>query len=227
MVVGGGDDELSFTHDGGTTWQPKSIPPPSSCLQCRPFFSAPRFQNQSDAVMAATYVDDTAEEGREVNSTYASHDGGNSWQAVEAFEEADPYPKTGFVSIIAMHALRVFSDTMQGIQIRTPTTTTNSHYSSFPKELPLRGFVTGADFADDSNGWLLYQAYGCSKFRSPATDGPGLPCVDGVRHADLLTTTDGGKSFSLISPPASSHRGLLPTLAAFANVFRRGRNQVA
>lgn len=79
MVVGGGNDELSFTHDGGTTWQPKSIPPPSSCLQCRPFFSAPRFQNQSDAVMAVTYADDTAEEGREVNSTYVSHDGGNSW----------------------------------------------------------------------------------------------------------------------------------------------------
>jgi hypothetical protein len=39
--------------------------------------------------MAVTYVDDTAEEGREVNGTYVSHDGGNSWQAVEAVRQAD------------------------------------------------------------------------------------------------------------------------------------------
>jgi hypothetical protein len=206
IVVGGGNDGLSLTHDGGRTWQPKSIPPPPNCPQCQPVFSAPRFQNQTDAVMAVIYVDDTAEEGREFNTTYVSHDGGNSWQVVEAFEEADPYPKTGLVSIIAMHALRVFSNAMEGIQIRTPTATTNSPYSSFPKDLPLRGFVTGADFADDSNGWLLYQAYGCRKFRNPTTDGPGLPCVDGVRQSDLLATADGGRSFSLISPPVSSVR---------------------
>ena len=124
------------------------------------------------------------------------------WQVVEAYEQSDPYPKTGFVSIIAMHALRVFSNTIQGIQIRTPTATTDSPYSSFPEELPLRGFVTGADFADDSNGWLLYQAYGCSKFRSPATDEPGLPCVDGVRQGkDLLHNYRRGKTFRVISKP--------------------------
>jgi hypothetical protein len=203
IVVGAGSEKLSVTHNGGKTWQPKLVPPPTNCLQCRPGFSAPRFQNPSQAAMAVTYVEYNAGEGREVNSTYVTHDSGNTWQVTEAYEQAGPYPKTGFVSIAAMHAIRVFSDAIQGVQIRTLAGATNSSYSSFPKELPLRGFVTAADFADDSNGWLLYQAYACNKFRSPATDGPGLPCVNGVRQADLLTTTDGGKTFRVITPSAS------------------------
>jgi hypothetical protein len=47
----------------------------------------------------------------------------------------------------------------------------------------------------------------CDKFRNPSADGPGLPCLDGVRHNDLLTTTDGGKTFKVMTlptPPGSS-----------------------
>jgi len=31
-------------------------------------------------------------DGRYVNTTYVTHDGGNSWQAIDVFEKNDPYP---------------------------------------------------------------------------------------------------------------------------------------
>lgn len=213
MVTGGGSETLSVTNDGGRTWQARSVPPPESCLQCRPVFTAPIFQNPSEAVLTVTYVDDQAPKGRYVSSTYLTYDGGNSWQRTEAYEQTGRYPKTGFTSIVGMHAIRVFSDAVHGTQIRSGARITNPSYS---EKLPPRGFVAGADFADDSNGWFIYHSVKCVQFRNRDKDGPGLPCLVVVDRDDLVATTDAGGTLKVITPP------LPPVAGAMADPAVKG-----
>ena len=80
MVVGGGDGELFPFHP---RWRENVASENNSSTRELAFSAAhllarQDFKNKSEAVMAVTYEDDTAEEGREVNSTYVSQDGGNS-----------------------------------------------------------------------------------------------------------------------------------------------------
>jgi photosystem II stability/assembly factor-like uncharacterized protein len=199
MAGGAGGDDLWVTQDGGQTWRAKSVTPPSNCSHCRPMYDVPRFQSPNSAALAITFLDQQAQDGRVVNTTYVTEDGGNSWRLTESYEQAGPYPKAGITSSLNTQAIRVFSDPQHGIQVRMAGNITNS---SYPKGLPTRGFITSAQFVDDSNGWFVYQAYTCNKFRNPSADGPGLPCLDGVRQNDLLTTADGGKSFKVMTLPA-------------------------
>jgi len=201
MAGGAGGGDLWVTQDGGQTWQAKSVSPPSNCSHCIPMYDVPRFQSPTSAILTATFVEQHVQESRFVNTTYVTEDGGSSWRLTESYEQTGPYPKTGLVSSLNMHSIRVFSDPQHGIQIRTASGTMNSQY---PKGLPSRGYIAGSAFVDDSNGWLTYQAYTCNKFRNPSADGPGLPCLDGVRRNDLLATTDGGKTFKVMTLPEPS-----------------------
>jgi photosystem II stability/assembly factor-like uncharacterized protein len=197
MAGGAAGEELFVTDDGGETWQQKTVPPPTNCSKCRPVYGTPKFQNPNSASLMVTFEDDSVSEGRSVNSTYVTPDGGKSWQAKEAYEQTGPYPKTGIASQVDTHTVRVFSNARSGLQVRTEGGTINS---SYPAGLPPRGSIAGADFVDDSNGWLIYQADKCTKFRNPATDGPGMECVEVGHQNDLLATTDGGKTFRIITP---------------------------
>jgi photosystem II stability/assembly factor-like uncharacterized protein len=201
MTGGATADEIWGTHDGGRTWQQKSVPPAAGCGKCRPVYSIPRFQDPKKAVLTATFVDDDVVLGRSVHSTYVTYDGGDSWQDSESYEQTGPYSRTAVVSSFEMHAIRVFSNAKYGIQIQTGGVTANSIY---PKEVPPRGSIAATDFADDLNGWLVYQAPQCYKYRNRAADGPGLPCKEGVLRNDLLATTDGGRTFKVITPSGSS-----------------------
>jgi photosystem II stability/assembly factor-like uncharacterized protein len=189
--------ELWVTHDGGKTWQQKSVPLPANCSQCRPIYSTPRFQNPNSAAVAVTFADDSGIRGRYVNSTYVTHDGGTSWEPTEAYEQAGPYPKRGLVSHVGTNGVRVFSDSRHGMQVHEANQTIAS---SYPSGLPPRGSIAAADFVDNSNGWLVYHADKCARERNPNADGPGLPCMEVVQQNDLIATSDGGKSFRVITP---------------------------
>jgi hypothetical protein len=201
MAGGAGGDDLWVSHDGGKTWLSKYVTPPANCGKCRPSYDVPNFQTPNIGALAVTFIDDNVSAGRYVNSGYATYDGGNSWQITDSYEESRPYPKTGLASSLDTHIIRVFSDPQRGVQIRSGSSVINSPY---PKELSASGLIAGAKFIDDSNGWFTYRTYKCNKFRSTSADGPGLPCLDGVQRNDLLATTDGGKTFRVITPPAFS-----------------------
>lgn len=200
MAGGASGSELWTSHDGGRSWKPRTVPTPVNCKQCRPEFDTPKFQTPNDAAMNVTFSDDTISQGRYVNSTYVTHDGGDSWQVAEAFEQSEPYPRTGIASISDMHVVRVFSTALRGVQVRSDVGAINS---SYPKEFSGRGLIVGANFVDNLNGWLLYNTTSCAKRRNPATDGPGLPCLKIIQKNELLATMDGGKTFTVITPTVS------------------------
>jgi photosystem II stability/assembly factor-like uncharacterized protein len=182
MVGGGSNQELYVTHDGGNTWQVVSVPAPASCQECLPNYDVPRFRNVNDGVLVTTFLDygDT-HTGERISSTYVTHSGGKSWQSIEDFEETGPDIPTRLVSPLNGHVIRVLPPSEKTwVQIRNGS---NTIASLVPAGLNPRGYIiTGSSFVDDLNGWLLYGA---------------------DARSDLLATTDGGKTFKIITPRLS------------------------
>ena len=168
--------ELWVTHDAGQTWSEKTVPPPESCKDCQPWYRIPKFQNLMDGVVAITFEDGT--NARYVSTTYVTHDGGNSWQAIDIFEKSDPYVVDAGSTVceVEMDVVRVFSDDEHGMRIRTAAGTIEPPY---PAGLPPRGSVGPFDFVDLRHGWLTYCPWTCTA---------------------LMSTSDGGKTFKVTSP---------------------------
>jgi hypothetical protein len=197
---GAASNELWVTNDGGSSWQQKSVPVSSACQQCRLVYGAPRFEDPYNGVLSVAFIDDSSPEPHRIQSTLITRDGGSSWQISEEYEQKDLEAKSPLVSLYNMKSTRVFSSPRSGIKVQYGVTTASS---PFPKELPPRGAIVSSGFTDEMNGWLIYQGHRCNKFRNRATDGPGLPCLDGVLQSDLLSTSDGGKTFQVITPGSS------------------------
>jgi photosystem II stability/assembly factor-like uncharacterized protein len=177
-------NELWVTHDAGNTWMEKTVPPPDSCKDCRPmWYDIPRFQNPVDGVVGIIFVDDSNAEGRYVTTTYVTHDGGNSWQAMDVFEKNDPYDvSNGSRCEVDMDVVRVFSDQEHGMRIRTAAGAVEPRY---PAGIPPHGLSGLIDFVDLRHGWLQYGSYDST---------------------DLLSTSDGGRTFKVISPTTKPSR---------------------
>jgi photosystem II stability/assembly factor-like uncharacterized protein len=216
MTGGAASSELWKSYDGGQTWVKIMVPKPAGCDSCRPIYSIPAVRTPSDLDVSVGFSDDTAVRDRYVYATYASQDGGNSWRVTEQHDRADS--KTELISHVGTDIVHVSSDVKHGTEIETGSTTTRAQ---FPQDVPRRGSIAAVDFVDQTNGWLVYEAIGCYKFRIP--DGlahPAYPstkpseqgakegttgqqmatCVDGATRNDLLTTNDGGKTFQVITP---------------------------
>jgi photosystem II stability/assembly factor-like uncharacterized protein len=190
-------DVLFLTRDGGRTWRKSSVPEPAICKECRRAYQLPSFKNPKRAEMAVTFG---AYESPNVDTTYATGDGGKSWQLTDAFKDNDP--KGVFASSVETDVVRVFTDAGNGIRIRTGKGATISQSGLPPGR---NGRVFGADFIDDSRGWLAYASEICPELRNPATDRPsfGVPGGCGQWSNYLLSTVDGGKTFTVIRPAAA------------------------
>jgi photosystem II stability/assembly factor-like uncharacterized protein len=197
IVTGASSDGLSETHDGGKTWQDVTMPLPENCEECHPGYDVPRFQDKNNGIVRASLTDDTTLEGRTFNVTYVTHDAGRTWQITEVIELTDlPYVESGIWSMLDGHEIRVLANNeTDRIQIRDGANTISSPY---PSGLAPGGSVEAVSFADGLNGWLIYSVKTCTKFRNA---GPaGWSCDIVGTHIDLLATTDGGKTFKVISP---------------------------
>jgi len=189
-MVGSPDgDELWRTRDGGETWEQKTTVPPDNCKQCRPIFNgAPRFQNPVEGAMFVTFQDESSQDGRFVSVAYVTRNGGNSWEPAHVFEPEDSPRGNTFITGVSI--IRVFSDIEHGMEIRSELGTFTPPY---PPELPPRGLAS-ADFADASHGWFLHGSHKCLKIG-------GLKCEELVWIANLLSTSDGGRTLKVITPP--------------------------
>jgi photosystem II stability/assembly factor-like uncharacterized protein len=192
-------DVLYVTHDGGRTWRKTSITEPAICKDCRRAYELPTFRNPKRASMPVTFW---AYESPNIDTTYVTRDGGKSWQLIDAFKESDP--RAVFASAVGADVVRVFTDAANGIQIRTGKGVTKTSESGLP---PGRnGIVSRAYFIDDSRGWLVYLSESCPELQNLPTDRPSFAVLGGCGRKSeyLLSTVDGGKSFTVITPPAAT-----------------------
>jgi photosystem II stability/assembly factor-like uncharacterized protein len=200
MAGGAGGDDLWATTDGGATWSDRSVTAPSSCASCQPRYQVPKFSTPNEGILAVVFVEHHADKNRHLECTYATVNGGVSWRNTECFSQSPPFVNGALTSVHNTGVTRVYSDAQHGIQIRSAGAIRNVPY---PTSLPAHGLIMGSKFVDGQHGWLRYQVYACNKFQDPTKELSGPPCVDGVQHNELLTTTDGGATLRTVTVPKS------------------------
>jgi hypothetical protein len=197
-IVGNPDDRVEVTHDGGKTWQPRSVPPPTNCRECIATYSAPSFQDPNNGVLLVTYRDFKNVQGRMVHSTYITRDGGNSWQCTDSLERnrEDILGAHIFSSVVSDHAIFVSDHTgIRGIHVRGGSgAIADSTLAGLPQ-----GDILNVQFVDDLNGWVKYAHSPCVNKPHPVK--AAGPCHGHIAaQLDLLATTDGGNTFAVITP---------------------------
>jgi photosystem II stability/assembly factor-like uncharacterized protein len=196
MVGGSGDqvgipiaeaNQLWATHDGGEHWNAIVVPVPAD-LPEELRFRALNFTAAGDGV-AVGEVSLTPQSTRFF--TFVTHDGGKSWQSFHFDEEAtqaDP-------SLASTRAAwSIFRWPMKPTTIRTGDTEISP---ALPDTLSLQGRLGDVDFIDDSHAWARF------------TNGRTGPFTAQLLF-ESLSTTDGGKTFRTIMPPAATHYPLPP-----------------
>jgi hypothetical protein len=208
------DDQLWATHDGGVHWKAISVPlPADSPTNAR--FSELKFNSRGDGVVAAQVsVSDYVERF----FSCVTHDGGTSWRS----SQFDAYGATpSLVDRYAIWTVFHMPKTQGTIFERTETPNTirvgdREFAPIVPEALSLEGVLNAVDFIDDASGWTTYvngrPAFG------------GLPAA-AFTFLELLSTTDGGKTFRTITPPAAEgHPIATPELYLHFRLCRRSRS---
>jgi photosystem II stability/assembly factor-like uncharacterized protein len=183
-------ENLWATHDGGIHWHVVSVPLPADSEAGEAYFSAFRFKNSREGLAVA----ERQLSGRLFRFlTCVTRDGGRSWK-VSHFDAYHASP-----SFVGEHIIWSLSD-WPAMKV---TFQIDDHVTSpiLPAGTSLEGGLGDVDFIDDSNGWTTY--------RNGRTT---LVFMSGPKFApmELLSTTDGGKTFQIITPPVAAQTPFPP-----------------
>ena len=184
-IAGGrGGDGLWITHDGGRSWQAQTLALPPACSGCRTLFDVPAFRSALSGILPVTLL------GPEQSflAAYSSRDGGLSWH-LDGIGEAAQRPNRLATGVVDGHLVFATGNAHGGVI----TVGASGSLVSKPEGLWPLGDVLKANFSTDQAGWLLYAAGNCESFKSNCS-----------QQRELVATGDGGATFSLITPQASS-----------------------
>jgi photosystem II stability/assembly factor-like uncharacterized protein len=176
---GGG---LWMTHDGGNRWTRQDLDQGNVCAGCKIFYDLPVFRDPQNGLLTAT-----ATSGKETYSlTYASHDGGLSWYEQSRWREKGSAPNRPLLCAAGLEVIRVgfVSGNVLSLAVGDSEFT-----ATIPAGVSSGGSVIHSQFADESNGWLLYSAGRCLEYKTKCS-----------QQSDLLVTVDGGKTLRVITP---------------------------
>jgi photosystem II stability/assembly factor-like uncharacterized protein len=180
------DDTLWVTHNGGVHWEEVPVTAPTDSSHNVSRFLNVKFTNQRDGMLAAEEFvssDDTLP--RFVS--LLTHDGGDTWQSSQ-FDALSASPSFGDTHI----RWSVYGHNTDKTSLREDDMVISY---ILPTGVALDGDLGGPEFIDDSNGWAIYNNKNVPLFSSPGR---------GFAPQELLTTSDGGKTFQIITPPAAA-----------------------
>jgi len=188
--------QLFNSHDGGRTWRPV----PQSLVPVVDF-AGMNFKSQLEGVIVLRISFSATPDSLGRYFACATTDGGRNWQ-FSPFDAKEAAP-----SIIDSRVLWFTSD--KGTRNITIKRGDAAAPSSLPDVLWPGGSATGS-FVDDSNGWVEYSARPTGRnasgtnSKSQGDAAPTLSDLLGVGQGEkvLLSTTDGGKTFHIITPPS-------------------------
>jgi photosystem II stability/assembly factor-like uncharacterized protein len=170
-------NHLWATRDGGAHWQDVATTLPSDVTKGQ--FIALKFRNTAEGMLAADVGGGSPDADTYHLLGCVTHDGGKTWQ-FSKLDESDGGPAFGRTHIIWI----LFDFETQQSTIRADNQIISP---SFAPGIPLGGQLESADFFDDANGWVTYLDQPAARFAG----------------TELLATTDGGKTFQIITPPAA------------------------
>ncbi|MGA3162337.1 MAG: glycoside hydrolase domain-containing protein [Terracidiphilus sp.] len=184
MAGGPAGGQLWFTRDSGRTWQSAVFVAPDGCAASRTSYSLPLFPNSSHGWMTAT----TENPDGNCRIDYSTEDGGQSWQLQRVSRDAaamnaalaNTGPQAGNIYASGSEIV------IEQDGIRRP--------GALPAGLQPNGTIKHAEFIDNSTGWLHYSSGACELSKMHCT-----------QQNELLSTVDGGKTFTVITPhPAAA-----------------------
>jgi photosystem II stability/assembly factor-like uncharacterized protein len=186
------DDQLWTTIDGGVHWNAVSIPLPAD-FAANVRFGALKFSGEDDGVVVAQApVSDYVERF----FSCLTRDGGKSWQVsqFEGYQASPSLVGTGVIwTVFHMPKTQgtIFHRTRTLITIRVGD---REIAPAVPSALSLEGNFGDVEFSDDSHGWTTFFNGRPSQFGLPGSS---------FAYSELLSTSDGGKTFQTITPPAA------------------------
>jgi hypothetical protein len=183
MAGGPAGSQLWFTHDGGQTWQPETIAAPDGCSGSQTAYSLPVFTGATNGRLTETT---TNPDGNCVID-YGTANGGQSWQ-MERIGKNSAVPSV-VVASTGTQARHIYAS---GADISIEENGV-LHQAALPAGLQPNGSITRAGFISDSVGWITYSSGACSAAKTHCS-----------QQSELLTTMDGGKTFTVITPHIAS-----------------------
>jgi len=181
--IGGDENELLGTWDGGRTFQALSVPPPPAAGKAGlPFYDSPRFADPQNGYETVTFTGDVGVPS--VTVLYRTTDGGHTWKSVGTF--ADPDGTHGISSTVMdsswVIGFKHYKGQLSLIKLPLPSGETYApahHVGDFS--------ICKLSFWGSSAGWA-----GCD--------------------APLVSTEDGGTTWTVINPKAIEGTGKLTDL---------------
>jgi hypothetical protein len=181
------NDQLWSTQDGGLHWTAitLNIPVPADPPATSGFTNLIFLGNGVGIVTADVYLSDN-----EIRHYVClTHDDGKTWQLTN-FE--GPY---GLPLLTGTRVIWAFLSTPNAPQ--TIRVDGISIQPKIPDELSLQGALSNLDFFDDAHAWATF---------SNGPGGPGLPAPP----LELVSTSDSGRTFRRITPPAARDYSPIP-----------------
>ena len=194
--------QLWVTHDGARSWRPVPIPlPPVPQSQVPTIgFDAMNLKSALEGTVVLRIQFSRAADPQYRYFTCATSDGGRNWR-ISPLDSKRSQP-----SIVGSHivwftpAAGTRNVSIQGEGDAAP--------SSVPAFLWPGGSAIGS-FVDDTNGWIVYSARPTATNAAASATSQSDPLAAmssllglGQGEKELLATTDGGKTFRVITPPA-------------------------
>ena len=201
-------DRLWTTNDGGATWKEVNVPLPSvpNTESATPYFYNLHFKNDLEGIaVAQVQLPDTNPESIFFSCT--TLDAGKTWQVslLDAIGAIPSFTDSRVIWFIPDRGTR-------NVTIRTG----DAAFSSSLPDFFVAGWqCTYGDFSDDSNAWVAWVTYntnapavfkGGFTFSQPRPISAALgfrPAGNQV-ESELLSTTDGGRTYQVITPPAGA-----------------------
>ncbi len=181
LAEGPSADALWSTSDGGTSWERKTVSVPIDCGGCRVEYSLPTFEDRKNGFLSL--IVHAADHPYSI--TYSTHDAGKSWQAADLLEYDSPEAQ----SSVGSHMVRAFSSNDRTLIVQYDK---DSVRTTIPQTLS-SGSPVWVEFADSQNGWIVWSTKSCLD--------PSSPCS---QQQELLSTTDGGITLTIITPRTAS-----------------------
>ena len=194
---GAAGNELYTTRDGGVTWQPQVLPEPDST---RPLYQLPAFATPQDGILPVTARDDS---GAHVDF-FTTHNGGQSWERSGTAQVAGSFGPgarpalsllggSGWLVVDPSHRAIIRSEAGGNASLASIAgpgigAITEVNMAPEPK--------TGSDSPENTVGWARYASGDCQ----PAA-GSGQPARACTSQAGLLSTTDGGQTWTQVKLP--------------------------
>jgi murein DD-endopeptidase MepM/ murein hydrolase activator NlpD len=187
LAGGPNGDELYWTQNGGESWKPRSVLPPSTVHKnSQRTYELPTFEKQQDAILPVSF---TGPQGL-IKVFYRTQNGGESWEQGTMSTSAHP---DAYIASSVVNSKTVIVAQSNNAEIGILEEGRKGRTKGVAKIASADQPFTKIDFVTQDEGWLLVTHGKCRGFKS-----------DCIQETKLFATADGGQVLTEITPGVGS-----------------------